>query len=190
MVLYALTTGHKIGLGAMAGAFIVLALVAALVVPRLRPDFPGRGLRPFLLAALTLTVGMLLAVVILGREPKEKKAEAATTSTPANTSPANAPPPPAGDPAAGKKLFAAQGCGACHTFTPAGSKAKIGPDLDNLAAGARKANRGSLDQYTRESIADPNAYVVPGFPKGVMPPFGKTLSASQIADLVAFLTQK
>ena len=71
MVLYALTTGHKIGLGAMAGAFIVLALVAALVVPRLRPDFPGRGLRPFLLAALTLTVGMLLAVVILGREPKE-----------------------------------------------------------------------------------------------------------------------
>ncbi len=62
----------------------------------------------------------------------------------------------------------------------------MGPDLDNLAADAAKANRGSVAQYAAESIEDPNAYVVPGFPKGVMPQF--TLSGTQVGDLVAFLT--
>src|SRR5262245_50008584 len=70
--------------------------------------------------------------------------------------------------AAGKALFTANGCGACHTFTPAGTKGTVGPDLDHLAADATKANRGSVEEYTRESIEDPNAYVVPGFPPSVM----------------------
>src|SRR5919201_530450 len=94
-----------------------------------------------------------------------------------------------GDPAAGKKLYASNGCAGCHTFKPAGSTGKVGPDLDNLAADAKKANQGALDQYTAESIKNPGAYVVPGFPNGVMPTFSQ-LSDQQIADLVAFLTQK
>lgn len=94
-----------------------------------------------------------------------------------------------GDPAAGKQVFAAQGCNACHTFTPAGSKATIGPNLDNLAADAQKAGQPLAD-YTQTSILDPNAYVVSGFPKGVMPATYTSLSDQQIADLVAFLTQK
>ena len=92
--------------------------------------------------------------------------------------------------AAGKALYNANGCGGCHTFTPAGSAGKVGPDLDNLAADATKANRGSLEDYTKESIANPNAYVVPGFPRGVMPVFAGKLTDSQIADLVSFLTTK
>jgi mono/diheme cytochrome c family protein len=91
--------------------------------------------------------------------------------------------------AAGKMLFVSNGCGGCHTYKPAGSNGKIGPDLDNLAADAKKANRGSLDQYARESITDPNAYVVSGYPKGVMPSFKGTLTDSQINDLVTFLTK-
>ena len=76
-------------------------------------------------------------------------------------------------------------------FTPAGSNGTTGPNLDNLAADAQKANRGSVEQYATESIEDPNAYVVSGFQQGVMPTtFGQSLSKSQIADLVAFLTQK
>ncbi len=43
-----------------------------------------------------------------------------------------------------------------------------------------------MQHYATESIEDPNAYVVPGFPKGVMPQF--QLSDKQVADLVAFLT--
>jgi mono/diheme cytochrome c family protein len=96
-----------------------------------------------------------------------------------------------GDPAAGKEVFVSQGCGSCHTFTPAGTKGTIGPDLDKLAADAQKANQGSPEDYTKTSITDPNAYVVPGFPKGVMPStYGSSLSDKQLADLVAFLTQK
>jgi cytochrome c oxidase subunit II len=91
--------------------------------------------------------------------------------------------------AAGKALFTSNGCGGCHTYKPAGSAGKVGPDLDNLAADAQKANKGSVEEYTRESIEDPNAYVAPGFPKGVMPAFKGQLTDSQINELVSFLTK-
>jgi mono/diheme cytochrome c family protein len=94
-----------------------------------------------------------------------------------------------GNPAAGKQVYASNGCAGCHTFKPAGSTGKVGPDLDNLAADATKANQGPLEQYTAESIKNPGAYVVPGYPNGVMPAF-TSLSDTQLADLVAFLTQK
>lgn len=94
---------------------------------------------------------------------------------------------PKGDAAAGKTLFSAQGCNGCHTYTPAGSQANVGPNLDNLEADAQKANHGSLEEYARESIVNPDAYTVPNFPKGVMPSYA-SLSAKQVSDLVAFLT--
>jgi mono/diheme cytochrome c family protein len=91
--------------------------------------------------------------------------------------------------AAGKALFTTNGCGGCHTFKPAGSTGKVGPDLDNLATDAKKANKGSVEEYTRESIENPDAYVVPGYPKGVMPAFAGKLTDSQINQLVDFLTK-
>jgi mono/diheme cytochrome c family protein len=91
--------------------------------------------------------------------------------------------------AAGKALFLANGCGGCHTFKPAGTNGKVGPDLDNLAADAKKANKGSVEEYTRQSIENPDAYVVPGYSKGVMPSFAGKLTDSQINELVAFLTK-
>jgi mono/diheme cytochrome c family protein len=96
---------------------------------------------------------------------------------------------PKGDPASGKALYASIGCGACHTYGPAGSSGKVGPDLDNLAADAQKAGQGTLLEYTATSITNPGAYVVSGYQNGVMPSFN-TLQAQQVGDLVAFLTQK
>jgi len=190
-VLSALATGHKVGIAVVAGVFIAFALASSFLLPALRPQFPGRRVGLFAIVTVLLTAGMLAAVIALAGEPKEKREAAGETTTEATTTtkPAPAPPPAAGDAAAGKQLFGAQGCNACHTFKPAGSNAKVGPDLDNLAADAAKANRGSEQQYIAESIKDPNAYVAPGFPQGVMPTnFGSTLSDKQIADLVAFLT--
>jgi cytochrome c oxidase subunit 2 len=90
--------------------------------------------------------------------------------------------------AAGKALFASNGCGGCHTYKPAGTNGKVGPDLDNLAADAKKANKGTLPAYTKESIEDPGAYVVPSYPNGVMPVYKGQLTDQQIDDLVKFLT--
>jgi cytochrome c551/c552 len=89
----------------------------------------------------------------------------------------------------GKALFSSNGCAACHTFQPAGATAKIGPDLDKLAQYATQAKRGSLEQFAKESIVDPNAYVQSGYQPNVMPSF-RTLSPDDVDALVAFLTQK
>jgi cytochrome c551/c552 len=94
-----------------------------------------------------------------------------------------------GDPAAGKKLFASEGCTGCHTYAPAGSQATIGPDLDKLAQYAKQANQGSLQQFVQTSITTPGNYIQPGY-QNVMPTTYGSLPAKQIADLVAFLTQK
>jgi mono/diheme cytochrome c family protein len=185
-VLSALATGHKVGIAVVAGVFIAFALASSFVLPKLRPQFPGKRVGLFVLFAVLLTAAMLGSVIALAREPKEERSAAETTTAAATTAATTtAPAPAAGDPAAGKQLFAAQGCNACHTFKPAGATAKVGPDLDNLAADAAKANRGSVQQYAAESIKDPGAYVVPGYPNGVMPQF--TLTDKQIGDLVAFL---
>ena len=93
-----------------------------------------------------------------------------------------------GDPKAGEALFKSKGCTGCHTFTKAGSHGTIGPDLDKLADYAKKANMGSLQQFTFDSIKDPGKYLEPGF-SNVMPNFGQTLTDKQINDLVAYLTQ-
>ena len=98
--------------------------------------------------------------------------------------------PPKGVAAKGKPVFTSAGCGGCHTFKPAGTNATVGPDLDKLAQYAKKANQGSLADFTRTSIVDPGAYVQPGYQNGVMPStYGQTLKPQQISDLVAFLTQ-
>ena len=191
MLLAALSDAQKAGIAGMGAAFIVFALVSSFVIPRRMPDFPGgRGVWPYVGVVVTFFVAMMVVVVFVGREKSEAKAE---SPPPASTTPSGKPQPPPpgpkGNATAGKAVFAANACASCHTFTLAGAKGKVGPDLDNLAADAQKANRGSLQQYTEESIVDPNAYVVPGFAANVMTKtFGKTLSKQQLADLVAFLT--
>jgi hypothetical protein len=64
----ALTTGHKVGLLVFACVFIVFALLSSMVIPRYRPDFPGRGLPLFLALTVLLFVAMFTAVLIFGAE--------------------------------------------------------------------------------------------------------------------------
>jgi cytochrome c551/c552 len=92
----------------------------------------------------------------------------------------------AGDPAVGKASFAKNGCGGCHTYALAGSKGAVGPDLDKLGDDADKANQ-PLNEYVHTSIVNPDAYVAPGFQKGVMPSYA-SLPKEELAGLVAFLT--
>ena len=190
MLLASLSAAQKAGIGGMGAAFIVFALVSSLVIPRYRPDFPGRRVVPYVVLSASFLVAMMVVIVFVGREKSEARTEGTTPGE--IVSPQPPAPPPAGNAAAGRQLFlaSAQSCGGCHTFSAAGSTGTIGPNLDKLPGDAKDANRGSVEDYAAESIRDPNAYVVPGFPKGVMPVFGATLSAEQIADLVTFLTKK
>jgi cytochrome c oxidase subunit II len=89
---------------------------------------------------------------------------------------------------AGKAVFAEQGCGSCHTFTPAGSRASVGPNLDKLAQYARKAGK-PLEQFVRQSIVEPNAYVEAGFPPNVMPQTYDQLAGDQLDALVQYLSE-
>jgi cytochrome c551/c552 len=86
----------------------------------------------------------------------------------------------------GKALFVSNGCNGCHTFKPAGANGKVGPDLDKLPQEAQGAGK-PLEEFIRESIVNPDAYVAPGYQKGVMPTTFSSLPAAQIDDLVTFL---
>jgi cytochrome c oxidase subunit II len=90
---------------------------------------------------------------------------------------------------AGLAVWANNGCGGCHTFTPAKSKATVGPDLDKLPEEARGAHRGSLEEFARESIVDPNAYIEPGYNPNVMPTSFASLPKDQLDALVKFLVK-
>ena len=146
-MLLGLTTDQKLGLAGTAAVFIAFSLVTALLIPRYRPDFPGRkGVGLFVVVTLLLTVAMIGAVVVFASEdegaeaaghveteltetetgpsetetgPAETETGQTETTPPTTTAPEEEAP--AGDPAAGKALFASNGCGGCHTFEAAGS---------------------------------------------------------------------
>jgi cytochrome c oxidase subunit II len=89
----------------------------------------------------------------------------------------------------GAAIFEEGGCGSCHTFADAGSTATVGPSLDELAAVAGKRKPGTdAEAYAEESIVDPTAFTVEGFPEGVMPDtFGDQFSPKEIDALVQYL---
>jgi plastocyanin len=95
LVLAALSTGHKIGLGLVGAAFVAFALASAFLIPSFRPEYPGkRGLPAFLTLTAALFVGMMFAVFFFGREPSEGRAEGGSTGAEAPPASTAAPPPP------------------------------------------------------------------------------------------------
>jgi cytochrome c oxidase subunit 2 len=80
----------------------------------------------------------------------------------------------------GKQLFAAN-CGSCHTLAAAGTTGQIGPNLDEVLAGADPS-------FVKESILDPNADIASGYQPDVMPKnYGELLSEAQVDGLVEYL---
>ena len=129
------------------------------------------------------------ALLMVGSGPLLRHPDAATT----------------GNAARGAELYGRLPCGSCHDITKRWPGGDICPNLGNIAAEAArivrlKTYRGKARDpagYIRESIVDPDAYIVPGpsyrTPDGhsVMPrDFARTLTPAQIDDLVAFLLTK
>jgi mono/diheme cytochrome c family protein len=87
----------------------------------------------------------------------------------------------------GEQIFTAAGCGACHTFGKAGTNGNIGPNLDELAAQAGNRTDLSPEEYTSESILDPDAFTTEGFQSGVMPAYEGRLTEKQVQALTEYL---
>ena len=95
----------------------------------------------------------------------------------------------AGGGSPGLAVFQANGCGGCHTFKPANATGTVGPNLDNLEAEAKKANRGLLEDFIRESIVKPQAYLEPGYSDAMPHIFGTQIPPDQLNQLVHFLAR-
>ena len=65
MLAATLSSTQKLGLGLSGLAFIVFALVSSMLVPRWRPDFPGRRLGWFVFVSILFFVGMMCAVLFI-----------------------------------------------------------------------------------------------------------------------------
>jgi mono/diheme cytochrome c family protein len=75
-----------------------------------------------------------------------------------------------GDATKGKEIFAAQGCGSCHTLSDAGSSGSVGPNLDDVKPSFDKV----VSQVTNGG--------------GVMPSFKDKLSEQEIKDVAAYVS--
>jgi len=173
-VLLAISNSGKIGLGLLAGAFIVFAILASFWFPRRNPDFPGNRLGLFIAITTVLFVATMAGVVVFAVEEEGAHAEPTEThETETGEAPASteAAPPAEGDGAAGESVFASAGCGACHTLEAAGSSGAVGPNLDESQPDA-----DLVETRVREGA-------------GAMPAFEGQLSDEQIADVTAFVVQ-
>jgi mono/diheme cytochrome c family protein len=89
---------------------------------------------------------------------------------------------------AGEQIFHTKGsCETCHKIGEKGTRA---PDLNGVGARAAKRKPGSsAKQYLIESLLDPGAYIVEGYPN-IMPHVDKppiALNRSEVWAVVAFL---
>jgi cytochrome c6 len=177
IVLLALT-GYETGLLVVAAAFIVFALVVALVVPRSRPSFPGNRLGLFLAICGIFFVAQMTAVLVLAEvgeadEPAHEETTAGETTTePTQTEPTETEPTDTtGSDPVGKEIFlGTAGCAGCHTLADAGATGTIGPNLD--------ATKPSVDLAVER--------VTNG--AGAMPSFADTLSEEQIHEVATYVS--
>jgi mono/diheme cytochrome c family protein len=89
--------------------------------------------------------------------------------------------------ALGREVFERTGCAACHSVN-AGER-KIGPSMHAIWVTAATRKPGAdAEAYVRESILDPNAFVVDSYPASVMPAtFKSQLKPGELEALLAYL---
>lgn len=188
-MLIAVTTTGKIVLVLAAGIFIVFAIASSFLLPRRNPDYPGNRLGAFIAFTLVLFVALIGAMVVFAGESEEEEAggeaestqtsgtetepteTAATTETGGGETEEEPSAGGEGDAAAGEEVFAANGCGSCHTLEEAGASGSIGPNLDESQPSFELA----VDRVTNGA--------------GAMPAFGDSLSEEQIRDVAAYVVE-
>jgi mono/diheme cytochrome c family protein len=182
-VVLALSTAQELGLVAVAGAFILFALLSSFLLPKRDPDYPGKRLGAFVAVSALFFVAMLTAIVVIAREPEEAEGHEGTPTTETQTqtqatetqatetqaTETQPAPEIEGDPAAGKPIFDSAGCSGCHTLAAANATGQVGPNLDEL----EPEYDAIVEQVTNGG--------------GGMPPFQGQLSEDEIKNVSAFV---
>lgn len=89
-----------------------------------------------------------------------------------------------GDAGAGEDLFTNAGCSACHSN---GDNTIVGPGLAGVYARAGDRTSLDTDAYIEQSIREPGAFVVDGFPSPTLMPSFDDFSDDEITNLIAYL---
>ncbi len=77
-------------------------------------------------------------------------------------------------------------CSTCHSIEP--DVVIVGPSLYGIRERAGSRISGlSAEEYIRQSIVDPGAYVVEGFPDAMARNLGDALNSQQITEIIAYL---
>jgi mono/diheme cytochrome c family protein len=97
-------------------------------------------------------------------------------------------PAESNDPVArGKQVFTTNACIGCHTIEGI-SAGTVGPNLTHIGTeGGTMVSGQSAEDYIRQSIVDPAAFLVPNYQDLMPKNFTDILTQQQIDDLVAFL---
>jgi mono/diheme cytochrome c family protein len=88
--------------------------------------------------------------------------------------------------ARGRQVYREKNCGSCHQIGTDGDTK--GPQLTHIGtvADTREPGVGAED-YLRQSVLDPGAYLVPGFPDTMPRGQARGLSQEDFDDLVQYL---
>jgi cytochrome c oxidase subunit 2 len=91
-------------------------------------------------------------------------------------------------PAPGASLFQTKGCSGCHTLAGVSTTASVGPNLSDVAAvaGQRIAGMSAAD-YIRQSLRDPQGFIVPGFEAVAIDMPALSLTEAEVNQLIELL---
>ncbi|MSQ32168.1 MAG: c-type cytochrome [Dehalococcoidia bacterium] len=91
----------------------------------------------------------------------------------------------AGDSVKGQAVFNSMACNACHST---GTNTLIGPGLGGIATRAATRKAGMTAQaYLEESELTPDAFIVSGFNRGIMPKLWTSKKDAGFSDIIAYL---
>jgi mono/diheme cytochrome c family protein len=161
-----------------------------------RPEqYPGDGTTPWVMPAWSQDFGgPLRNDQIANIADYIMNFQVTATGEVAAKVPIALPGPLLGDPVLqGQRVYIAQGCAACHAIDGL-SNGVIGPDLTHIATDSiGRVDGMSVEEYLRESILEPAAFMVADCPTGdcpdnVMPPdFDEKMAGQDLENLVLFL---
>jgi cytochrome c2 len=147
-----------------------------------------QGTKALLRGAYVTAIVMVLVLAACGNVSNVSTAAMVVSEKPASTA-------TTGDPEIGRAIFHGEmkidgmvPCQFCH-YIESSHHSLVGPDMKGISRRAATRVPGlSAEAYLRQSIQEPDAYVVEGLPPGTMyHKYDTMLSDQHIEDLVAYL---